>query len=108
MMSNPLTWAGVAFFVSLCSLAVSAVTVAITVRTIRERSPAPQEVVSRMLELEAEWASTLDLLTRHQKKQSKRERDALKSLEQAPEAPTPGLPLDKAALRLLARQRGLG
>jgi hypothetical protein len=79
-------------------------------RTEAALTQAPSHVVQRLLEIEAEWHSTLDLLTKQQKKLSKRAKDASADALEAP----PSLDLAsgdphqaKQAYRALARQRGL-
>lgn len=79
-------------------------------RTDAALSESPSAVVQRLLEIEAEWHSTLDLLTKQQKKLAKRARDENSDALGAP----PSLDLAsgdpqqrKAAMRAVARQRGL-
>lgn len=72
-------------------------------RTLRERAVSPTELLARVAELEAEWVSTLDMLTKQIKKLSKRERDAMTAQAQEP-APT-GWSKDEARRALRAAGR---
>lgn len=92
----------VLFFLSLVDLGASAF---LLVRTLQARSVTPTALLNEWSEMQAEWASTLEMLSRHEKRRAKRAKD---DLIPAQAVPVTG---DKAAvkqqLRDIARQRGL-
>lgn len=94
----------------LITLAVSGVLAWITRRTLSALSVHPSELSQRMIEIESEWASTLDLLTKQQKKLAKRTKDESRAAlegSQEPDLAAVDPHQRKAALRAVARQRGL-
>ncbi len=91
----------------IASLAASGVAWILYRATLAARSGTPGEVMVRMAELEQEWASTLDSNARFLKRIAKREQDAAKrasSADAPPEIPNLN---GKAALRAVAREKGL-
>jgi hypothetical protein len=101
-------------FLAICNLlltlALGAVVVWQVRATLAARDQQPSAVLQRLLEIEAEWHSVLDLLTKQQKRLARRSKveteDALgapPSLDLASGDPQAA----KASYRALARQRGL-
>jgi hypothetical protein len=94
----------------LFTLALCGVLAWLARRTLAALSVHPSELAQRMIEIEAEWASTLDLLTKQQKKLAKRTKDESRAVLEGSQEPDLGA-VDphqrKAALRAVARQRGL-
>lgn len=79
-------------------------------RTLSALSVHPSELSQRMIEIESEWSSTLDLLTKQQKKLAKRTKDESRAVlegSQEPDLSAVDPHQRKAALRAVARQRGL-
>lgn len=79
-----------------------------TVATKRARSATPGELLARMTELEAEWASTLEANTRFLKRLAQREARAAKSVTESPTSDDLAPGDQKGRLRMIARQKGLG
>jgi hypothetical protein len=91
----------------ILSLAASGVAVWCLQRTNAARSATPGEILLRMTELEQEWASTLESNARFMKRLAKRESDAAKRAQDAPEPTIEANGDGKSHLRTLARQRGI-
>jgi hypothetical protein len=94
----------------LITLALCGAMALLARRTLAALSVHPSELAQRMIEIEAEWASTLDLLTKQQKKLAKRTKDESRAVlegDSSPDLAAVDPHQRKAALRAVARQRGL-
>lgn len=107
-MPTPSSYLALLFAIVALILALGCLTVSVVLyrATKAARSSTPTEVLIRMAEIEQEWSSTLEGNARFMKKMSQRmKRDETAQI--APETTNVTPTGDKAALRALARQRGL-
>ena len=97
----------VASILSIISLVTNGLVVVYLLRTHRTPEPTTTEQMARMLEIEAEWGSTLDLMSKQLKKLAKRENDALRASQSHEPGALDMSTASKDELRRIARARGL-